>query len=248
MKLQDKIVLVTGGTSGIGLASARLLQAEGARVIVTGSDPARLEEAGRELGPGATVLRADLRSGAEVIALFAEVKARFGRLDVLFANAGAGTAGTLAEVSEAQFDAQFELNVKGLFLSVQQAAPLMAEGGSIVLTTSFLHQVGVPGFAILAATKAAVRSFTRTLAAELAPRGIRVNAVSPGPVATPFFGKIGMDETALGQLAAAMTAQVPLRRFGQAEEIARAVLFLASADASYMTGAEIALDGGLAQC
>jgi NAD(P)-dependent dehydrogenase (short-subunit alcohol dehydrogenase family) len=247
MKLNDKIALVTGGTTGIGLETAKLFRDEGARVIVTGVNAARIADAQRELGPEVLVLRADLRQRGELDQVITLVRERFGRLDVLFANAGVGVVANLADVSESQFDDLFAINVKGLFFSVQQAAPLMGKGGSIVLTTSFLNEVGVPGFSLLSASKAAVRSLARSLGAELAPRGIRVNAVSPGPTSTPFHGKLGLSESQLSEAAAGIEAQVPLGRFGEADEIAKAVLFLASADSSFITGTEVVVDGGLTQ-
>ncbi|CDG81229.1 SDR family oxidoreductase [Janthinobacterium agaricidamnosum] len=247
MKLADKTVLITGGTTGIGLETAKLLHAEGARVIVTGVNPERIAAASRELGPEVTVLYADLRKAADLDQVISTVRARFGQLDILYANAGVGTVAALEAVTEAQIDDQFAINFKGVFFTVQKAAPLMASGGSIVLATSFLNAVGAPGFSILSASKAAVRSLARTLGAELAPRGIRVNAVSPGPTATPFHEKLGLSDEQLSAAAAGIEAQIPLGRFGGAAEIAKAVLFLASDDASFVTGTEIVVDGGISQ-
>jgi NAD(P)-dependent dehydrogenase (short-subunit alcohol dehydrogenase family) len=175
------------------------------------------------------------------------VRGRHGRLDILFANAGLGRAAPLEAVTEEQIDEQFGINFKALFLTVQKASPLLGQGSSIVLTTSFLNAVGSPGLSILSATKAAVRSLARTLGAELAPRGIRVNAVSPGPISTPFAGKLGLGGRELEAMAEGVQAQVPLRRFGEAEEVARAALFLASSDSSFVTGTELVVDGGLSQ-
>ncbi|WP_158902424.1 SDR family oxidoreductase [Burkholderia sp. L27(2015)] len=247
MKLINKIALITGGTSGIGLATARLFRAEGAHVIVTGIDARRLEEASHHLGPDAMVLRADLREPAALDQVIAAIAKRHGRLDIVFANAGAGATSPLDAVTEEQIDDQFALNFKGIFFTVQKAAPLLTKGSSVVLTTSFLNAVGTPGLSILSATKAAVRSLARSLGAELAPRGIRVNAVSPGPISTPFHGKLGLSENQLKEVATAIEGQVPLQRFGEAEEIAKAVLFLASDDASFVTGTELVVDGGLSQ-
>ncbi|WP_029582862.1 SDR family oxidoreductase [Bradyrhizobium sp. URHD0069] len=247
MKLSNRIALVTGGTSGIGLEVAKLFRDQGARVIVTGVDQTRLDAASRELGGGVLVLRADLRLAGELDKVFDQIRQKFARLDVLFANAGVGLAATLDAVTEKQIDEQFAVNFKGIFFTVQKAAPLMAKGGSIVLTTSFLNAVGSPGLSILSATKAAVRSLARSLGAELAPRGIRVNAVSPGPISTPFHSKLGLSEKELREAAGAIQARVPLHRFGEADEVAKAVLFLASEDASFITGSEIVVDGGLTQ-
>jgi NAD(P)-dependent dehydrogenase (short-subunit alcohol dehydrogenase family) len=247
MKLNGKTALVTGGTTGIGLESAKLLRREGARVIVTGVDEKRIAEARRELGPEVEVVRADFRQSADIDRLFRTVRERFTQLDILFANAGVGKVASLEAVTEAQIDDQFSINFKGIFFAVQKSAPLMSKGGSIVLTTSFLNETGTPGFSILAASKAAVRSLARTLGAELAPLGIRVNAISPGPVSTSFHSKLGLTDTQLNDAAASIEAGVPLRRFGVAREIANAVLFLASDNASFMTGTEIVVDGGLTQ-
>jgi NAD(P)-dependent dehydrogenase (short-subunit alcohol dehydrogenase family) len=247
MKLNGKIALVTGGTSGIGLAAAALFRAEGAQVVVVGNDRDRLASAASMIGPDTLALGADLRQPAEIGRVIEAIRERFGRLDVVFANAGLGLAAPLEAVTEANIDEQFAVNFKGLFFTVQKAVPLMGKGGSVVLTTSFLNAVGVPGLSILSATKAAVRSLARSLGAELAPRGIRVNAVSPGPTSTPFAGKMGLSQAELKAMAEGVEVQVPLQRFGEAEEVARAALFLASPDSSYVTGAELVVDGGLSQ-
>jgi NAD(P)-dependent dehydrogenase (short-subunit alcohol dehydrogenase family) len=247
MKLIGKTVLITGGTTGIGFETAKLMQEEGANIIVTGVDSNRINAAAHALGPDVLVLRADLRKADELNAVIETVRNRFGHLDILFANAGVGTASPLADVTEEQIDNQFAINFKGIFFSVQKAVPLMRKGGSIVLTTSFLNEVGAPGLSILSASKAAVRSLVRSLGAELAPIGIRVNAVSPGPISTSFHSKLGLTDAQLNEAAAGIEAQVPLRRFGEANEVACAVLFLASDDASYMTGTEVVVDGGLTQ-
>lgn len=244
---EGKVVLVTGGTSGIGLEVARRFVAEGAQVIATGVSPERLKVAQKELGDNALVMAADLRQPDALDPIIRTVQERFGRLDIVFANAGAGTASPLESVTKAQIDDQFALNFTGTFLTVQKAAPLLSKGGSVVLTTSFLNQVGTPGLSILSATKAAVRSLARTLGAELAPRGIRVNAVSPGPISTAFHGKLGLSDAELSEVAAGIEAAVPLGRFGEASEVANAVLFLAGDQSSFMTGEEIVVDGGLSQ-
>jgi NAD(P)-dependent dehydrogenase (short-subunit alcohol dehydrogenase family) len=241
MKLKNKVALITGGTSGIGLEAAKLFRDEGARVIVSGVDPTRLQQASRQLGSDVLVLRADLRVRTDIEELVATIREKFTHLDVLFANAGIGLAAPLESVTEDQIDEQFAINFKGIFFTVQKAAPILCKGASIVLTTSFLDAVGAPGLSVLSATKAAVRSLARSLGAELAPRGIRVNAVSPGPIRTPFHSKLGLSERDLAEI----KAQVPLHRLGEAEEIATAALFLASGDSSFMTGAEVVVDGGL---
>jgi NAD(P)-dependent dehydrogenase (short-subunit alcohol dehydrogenase family) len=247
MKLHNKIALVTGGTSGIGLETAKLFKAEGATVIVTGTNPARLEAAAKELGAGALVLSVDLRKPAEIDRAVDDIRSKYGRIDVVFANAGAGKATPLEAITPEDIDEQFSLNFNGLFFTIQKAVAHMPKGGSIVVTTSFLNAVGTPGLSILSATKAATRSLVRSIGAELAPRGIRVNAVSPGPIATPFHSKLGLSEAQLSETAAAIQAQVPLQRFGEAGEIAKAALFLASDDSSFTTGVELVVDGGLTQ-
>ncbi|MGX9431268.1 MULTISPECIES: SDR family oxidoreductase [Bradyrhizobium] len=247
MKLSNKIALVTGGTSGIGLEAARLFRDEGATVIIVGQNPARLQSAASQLGDGVVALRGDVSKPAEIENIVRQIGETFGRIDVLFANAGMGIAAPLEAVTEDQVDTQFNVNFKGVFFTVQTVAPLLAKGGSIIMTTSFLNEVGSPGLSILAATKAAVRSLVRSLGAELAPRGIRVNAISPGPISTPFHGKLGLSEKQLNEAAATIEDEIPLHRFGEAEEIARAALFLASEDASFMTGSELVVDGGISQ-
>ncbi|ASG22772.1 SDR family oxidoreductase [Nitrospirillum viridazoti] len=246
-KFNGKIALVTGGTSGIGLATVSLLRAEGAEVIAVGTNPERLAAARKIVGDNGLVLAADLRKQADIDGVIQAVSRRYGKLDIVHANAGLGLAAPLEAVTEEQIDEQFGVNFKGLFFTIQKAAPLLVEGGSIVLTTSWLNAVGTPGLSILSATKAAVRSLTRSLAAEFAPRGIRVNAVSPGPIATPFVSKVGLDEATVKAFADAIVTKVPLHRFGGAEEVARAVLFLAGSDSAYVTGTEVVVDGGLSQ-
>ncbi|MBR0873789.1 SDR family oxidoreductase [Bradyrhizobium tropiciagri] len=247
MKLSDKIALVTGGTSGIGLEAAKLFREEGANVIIVGQNQARLDAAASQLGKGVTALRADVTKPADIEGVINQVREKFGRIDVLFANAGMGLAAPLEAVTEDQIDTQFGVNFKGVFFTVQKAAPLLSKGGSIVITTSFLNEVGTPGLSILSATKAAVRSLVRTLGAELAQRGIRVNAISPGPVSTPFHGKLGLSAKELDETASAIESQVPLHRFGEPAEIAKAALFLASEDSAFMTGSEVVVDGGISQ-
>jgi len=246
---QDKytVQVPNGLASGIGLEAAKLFRQEGATVIIVGQNPARLQSAASQLGDSVTVLRGDVSKLAEVEGIIKQISEKFGRIDVLFANAGMGLASPLEAVTEDQIDRQFDVNFKGVFFTIQKAAPLLAKGGSIVVTTSFLNEVGTPGLSILSATKAAVRSLVRSLGAEFAPRGIRVNAVSPGPTSTPFHGKLGLSEKQLNEAASAIEDQVPLHRFGEAREIANAALFLASDDSSFMTGSELVVDGGITQ-
>ena len=247
MKLSNKIVLVTGGTSGIGLEAAKLFREEGATVIIVGQNPDRLQSVAGQLGDSVTVLRGDVSKPAAVDSIIKQISEKFGRIDVLFANAGMGLASPLEAVTEDQIDRQFDVNFKGVFLAIQKAAPLLTKGGSIIVTTSFLNEVGVPGLSILSATKAAVRSLVRSLGAAFSPRGIRVYPVSPGHTTTPFHGTHGLSEKQLSEAASAIGNRVPLHRFGEAGEIARAALFLASDDSSFMTGSELVVDGGLTQ-
>jgi NAD(P)-dependent dehydrogenase (short-subunit alcohol dehydrogenase family) len=247
MKLSNKIALVTGGTSGIGLEAARLFREVGATVVIVGQNPARLQSAAAELGEGVTGLRGDLSNPDQIDNIIEQIRQTLGRLDVLFANAGMGLAAPLEAVTDDQIDKQFAVNFKGVFFTIQKSVPLLAEGSSIILTTSYLNEVGVPGLSILSASKAAVRSLARSLGAELAPRGIRVNAVSPGPISTPFGSKLGLSEKQLNEAAATIEDEDPLHRFGEAVEIAKAAAFLASNDSSFMTGSEMVVDGGVTQ-
>ncbi|WP_250520279.1 MULTISPECIES: SDR family oxidoreductase [unclassified Caballeronia] len=247
MKLKNKVALITGGTSGIGLEAAKLFQKEGATVIVTGTTQSRLDEAARILGDSAIALKVDSRDPAQIDRAIVDIVESHGRIDIVFANAGAGQAAPLEAVTPEQIEAQFSLNFNGVFFTIQKAAPHLPKGGAIVVTTSFLSETGTPGLSILSATKAALRSLVRTAGAELAPRGIRINAVSPGPIATPFHTKLGLSDKELADAGAAIEAAVPLKRFGEAQEVARAALFLASEDASFVTGTEVVVDGGLTQ-
>lgn len=244
--LDGKTALVTGGSSGIGLAAARLLQANGARICVTGTRQDKLDAAQAALGAGALAVCADVTSREDLQRLHREIAAAFGALDILFANAGVAYATPIDSTDAAMFDRLMEVNVKGVFFTIQSMLPLMRTGGSIVLNTSWLNQVGTPGRSLLSASKAAVRSFARTLSAELLPRGIRVNAVSPGSIETPIHRSRFDSEDEYRAYAATVGAQVPLGRMGRPEEIASAVLFLAGEGSSYMLGAEILVDGGRA--
>ncbi|WLE57746.1 SDR family oxidoreductase [Burkholderia plantarii] len=247
MKLNGKVAFITGGTTGIGLKTAKLFRAEGAKLAIVGANAQRLAAAGRELGGEALLLQADLRRVDEIERAVAATHEKFGRIDVVFANAGAGTVAPLEAITPAYLDDAVALNFSGTFFTIQKTAPLIPAGGSIIVTTSFLNAVGKPGLSILAALKAASRSLVRTLGAELAPRGIRVNAISPGAISTPFYGKMGLSDAQLSDVAAGLQQQIALRRFGEPAEVAKTALFLASDDASYTTGTELVVDGGLTQ-
>ncbi len=245
-KLTGKIAVITGGTTGIGLATAQHYQQEGATVVVTGRNPVTLESARAALGPNVTVVASDTTSLDDLHSLSEFLQEKFGRIDILFANAGIAQFAPVEAVTEAFYDNQFNTNVKGLFFTVQKLLPLISKGGSVILNASIVSVKGMATTSVYAATKAAVRSFGRTLATELAPRGIRVNTISPGPIATPIYDKLGMPKEVLDQFAAGMAQGVALKRFGQPEEIAKVALFFGSDDSSYVTGTELFVDGGLA--
>src|SRR5579864_872389 len=246
-KLEGTIAVVTGGNSGIGLATAKLLRQEGAKVAVSGRDQATLTAAAKEIGGDTLAIRSDVSRPGDLDALFAKVAQTLGKIDVLFANAGVAKFAPIGDSPESLYDEVFDINVKGVFFTIQKALPHLNDGASVVLNTTFFNQAGTPGTSVYSASKAAVRSFARTAAAELVGRGIRVNAVSPGPIATPIYGRLGLPKEAVDAMAQNILSTVPMKRFGQPDEIAKTVLFLASADASYITGVEINVDGGVGQ-
>jgi NAD(P)-dependent dehydrogenase (short-subunit alcohol dehydrogenase family) len=245
-RLTGKTALITGGTTGIGLATAKLFVAQGARVAIIGQDAARVEQAGRELGDGVLALRVDVASREDMAAAAASIKARFGTLDAVFANAGIAQPMAFSAVDERNIDSQVDVNFKGVIYTVQSMLALMNNPSSIVLTSTTMTEKGIAGMSVYAATKAAVRSLARTLSAELAPRGVRVNVISPGLIETPIYGKLGLPPEAVREWAGQLVAKVPAGRFGQAEEVAKAVLFLASDDSGYMMGENLLFDGGVA--
>lgn len=237
-----KRVIIIGGASGIGLATAKLLQKEGARVMVTGLGDASLEKAQAELGPDAIVAKSNASKLAEIDALTMQVRSELGGLDALFVCAGRNLFAPFEQVTEEQFDQLFEVNAKGPYFTIQKLAPLVADGGAIVVVTSVANVIGQPMISAYAATKAAARSMVRSIAQELLPRGIRVNAVSPGPIESGILDK-SMSKEEAEQTRKQMTDENPMRRFGTPEEVAKAMIFLAF-EATYNTGAELAVDGG----
>lgn len=245
MKLQGKTALITGGTSGIGLATAQLLQQEGARVAVTGRSAENIARAREILGPDALVIESDCCQVAEIERLIETIGTAFRHLDVLVLNAGIASPAPLEAVSEASFDEVVAVNCKGVFFTLQKALPLMGDGGSVIVTTSITNRVAAPIFSVYAACKAAQRSLVSSLALELIPRGIRVNAVSPGPISTPGFHNIGLPPEVTQSIQKQIEGKAPTRRLGTSDEVARAILFLASDESSYVVGEELVVDGGL---
>lgn len=246
-KLEGKIALVTGGNSGIGLATAKRFVAEGAKVIITGRRKENLDAAVKEIGTDATAIQADATRLQDIERVVAEIKKQYGRIDVLFVNAGGGEFATIDQVTEEHFDNTFNTNVKGLFFTVQKALPLIPAGGAIVLNASIVSIKGMPAFGVYSATKAAVRSLARTWTSELKDRKIRVNVVSPGPIDTPGVDGLVQNAEQAKQLKETLASQVPLGRMGTPDEIAKAVVFLASDDSSFVAGVELFVDGGMVQ-
>lgn len=244
MTLVGKTALVTGGSSGIGLAAARMLKDNGARVAITGRSAEKLGAAQAELGDDILTIEADVSSVEDLRRMGERLSAEFTALDIVFANAGTAIGTPLATADEATYSKIMDTNVKGVFFTVQAVLPMMRDGGSIILNTSWLNKVGTPGRAVLSASKAAVRSFARTMSAELLDRKIRVNAVSPGSIETPIHRGKNQTEEEFRVYAHRVGSQVPIGRMGKPEEIASAVLFLASDASSYMLGSEIVIDGG----
>ncbi|KAF0855862.1 SDR family oxidoreductase [Pantoea dispersa] len=244
--LQDKIALVTGGTSGIGLATAQELAAQGARVFITGRRQAELDAAVASIGATATGIRADAAQLSDLDAVYAQIARQAGRLDILFANAGGGDMLPLGAITEEHFDRIFSTNVRGVMFTVQKALPLLSDKASVILTGSTAAIQGTPGFSVYSASKAAVRNFARSWALDVKDRGIRINVVSPGPVQTPGLGGLVPEDQRQG-LFDALAAQVPLGRLGEPGEIGKVVAFLASDAASFINAAELFVDGGMAQ-
>lgn len=247
-KLEGKIVVVTGGTSGIGLATANRFAEEGARVFVTGRRKAELDAAVAAIGPSASGIQADSGNLGDLNRLYERVKTDAGRIDVLFVNAGGGTMLPLGSITEEQYNDTFGRNVKGVIFTVQKALPLLVDGASVILTSSNVSIKGTPAFSVYSASKAAVRNFARSWTLDLKSRGIRVNVISPGPIKTPGLVDLAGPDAAQQQgLLDYMASTVPLGRVGNPEEVAAAAVFLASTDASFIAGAELFVDGGQAQ-
>src|ERR1700732_3712628 len=246
-KLEGKVALVTGGNSGIGLATAKRFVAEGAHVFITGRRRAELEAAEKEIGGSVTSIQGDVAKLAHLDRLVAQIKRDKGKLDIVFANAGVAELAPVGEITEEQFNRIFDINVKGLLFTVQKALPLIPDGGSIILNASIVASKGNPASSVYSATKAAVRSFARTWTMDLKDRKIRVNALSPGPINTPAYDRLAQSGPAGQQMLASIVNRVPMGRFGTPDEIARAAVFLASDDSSFVTGTELFVDGGAAQ-
>ena len=243
--LDGKVALVTGGNSGIGLATAQLFLQEGARVAISGRDRKTLDLAQQKLGPDSLVVQTDVSKLAELDSLFEAIDKRYGHLDIVFANAGVSILCPLEQMSEERFDTVFDINVKGTYFTVQKSLPYLQLGAKIILNASIAQYTGAPGHSAYGASKAAVRALARNFAAELADRGIRVNVVTPGPIATPIWGRVEGAKGFDSETKKWFASRVPLARMGQPEEVARAVLFLASDASSYTTGCEIMVDGGV---
>lgn len=246
-KLKNKVAVITGGSSGIGLATAREFIANGAKVVIFARGKQALDEAVKELGPNSYAVQGDVCKLNDLDKLFAETKSIFGGIDILHVNAALVKLAPIADTTEAIFDELINVNFKGGYFTLQKAIPFLNNNASVIITTSYFNGIGFGGSSLLSASKAALRSLARVASAELIDRGIRVNAVSPGAIATPVWGKIGLPADVLKSAAEAITSQIPLQRFGQADEIAKTVLFLASEDSSYIVGHEICVDGGLRQ-
>ena len=246
-KLEGKIALVTGGSTGIGLATAQQFVAEGAYVFITGRRQPELDKAVKKIGSNVTAVQADAGKLTDLDRLYATIKKEKGRLDVVFANAGGGSFAPLGSITEEQYASTFDTNVKGLIFTVQKALPLLPDGASIVLNASTSGVKGIPAFSVYSASKAAVRSFARTWTTDLKKRKIRVNAISPGATETPGLGGLAQNEEEKQAMFAQFASEVPLNRLAQPSEIAKAVVFLASDDASYISGIDLFVDGGATQ-
>jgi NAD(P)-dependent dehydrogenase (short-subunit alcohol dehydrogenase family) len=246
-RLKGKVAVVTGGSSGIGLASAKRLQEEGARVAISGRSQKTLEEAAKILGDGVLAVQSDVSKLSEIDRLYSAVSAKLGKIDILFANAGVAKFFPFADTTEALYDEMFDINAKGAYFTVLKALPHLNDGASVILNTSVAGQIGNASGVAYGATKAAMRSFVRSMASALVDRNIRVNAVAPGPIETPIFNRLGLSKEAAEQMLQGFLAFVPMKRVGKPEEVAGTVAFLASQDSSYITGSEINVGGGVGE-
>ena len=247
MKLENKVAVITGGNSGIGLGIAREFAKQGASIVIFGRSAGTLESAAAEIGSKTLAVQGDVTSVSDLDRLFESTVQKFGKIDVLVVNAGVARPEPVEQVDEAAFDFLSDINFKGAFFTVQRALPHLNDRASIILNSSIANSIGMPGMAVYGATKAAVRSLARTLSAELLPRGIRVNTLSPGAIETLIWGRTGLQQEELDQMASNIGSQIPMGRFGTSSEMAKAALFLASDDSSYVAGAELVADGGMTQ-
>jgi len=246
-RFKNKVAVVTGGNSGIGLATARAFVAQGARVAITGRSESTLKAAQKELGSDVLVIQADISRVPEIQSAMDRIREKFGRIDALFVNAGIGKFVPFEEVTEQFFDETMATNLKGAYFTVQKAAPLFSRGAAVVLNASVNAHLGMPASSVYGASKAAVVNLAKTLSADLLPRGVRVNVVSPGPVTTPILDRMGLPEDQTRQIKEQIAERVPLKRFGTPDEIASAVLYLSSSESSYVVGTELVVDGGMIQ-
>ena len=247
MKLAGKVAVITGGNSGIGFATAKLFQQEGAKVIITGKRRDAVEKAVQEIGGDAKGYTSNSSDLKDIASLYESIKNEYGKIDVLFVNAGIATFSPIEAVTEESYDSMMNTNLKGLYFNVQKALPLLSSGSSVIFNTSAADQKGFPNTSVYSATKAGVRSLARTLSAELLEKGIRVNSIAPGPIDTPVFEKLGLPEEAIPEVKKQFIASVPMKRIGSSEEVAKGVLFLASDDSSYVVGIDLSVDGGMAK-
>ena len=246
-KLENKVAVITGGSSGIGLATAKEFIANGAKVVIFGRSKQALDNATESLGSNSISVQGDVSKVSDLDRLYSITISRFGGIDILFVNAAQAKLAAIADTTEDLFDEMIGINFKGAYFTLQRAIPHLNNNASVIITTSWLNSIGFGGSSLLSASKAALRSVVRVASAELIEKGIRVNAVSPGAIGTPLWGKIGLPEEVLKAAGEAITNQIPVKRWGQAEEIAKTVLFLAAADSSYIIGNELMVDGGLRQ-